>query len=930
MIYNKFLKTPLVGVFKLISTHSKVFIHGGIIFFLVLPFLLGLYHTYITGEGIFFLNSDIEDASRNISETGIAVLSAFVSAVLAMSIPISLNVISNVDTKYQLNVLTTSFVKEAVFLTLLYALFFNAFLLIFNLLGSNEIYEYSAFIISGLSLIILALYIQKIITYSSSLKLKLYLFKRIDKRISTFIKTNKDKHLEEIILINEKLCGIAINEIKTGDYVGAKNTLEQISQDFERMIIGENIDIKLLTKVCQYKNIVAEEKSESKTFLDTYLSSVYDFWKEAYLNERSDLSALPVQQLEKILLECLVNEKYKLVITSILNTFLSIVNYSSRKETKEVDYSVNRASFYWFDSYLHKIKQNKEVLPTSFDQEFNHLKSYLWFNLKVIIQNDRVDLLQLYFKQIFNGYILNLSNGPYIHYSLKQLHEKLNSLELGIRDVKKFKEFQVWLKNCNNWCAMLESSIGTPEFEKLSLKIDDFKNGGLNFLLFHKQREFVSALASLALYSKKYSVINLLWSYRQPGDSIAINGGNDILPNNLMDVFKVYIDSHNIPFFTYPLEDNHDIEVYMRKYAVLLFLRQYTLPSYLITDRFLEVNYIPGNLKHEELHNWEHHLIQFKNLFPYVKRDTELLKELNLDFQIKENVKTPEEIIDELIILLQNQRGYNAIQSELDNEVVAHFIENLLQSFIAQNFFYKICLLFDNVQSKNGNTIPNIKAIKYHELIDKAPMSKVGDHVMHINYGGGYGQSMASSCNNEFYFKLKKCCKANSSILESSKEDLFSNIDKLSLGIEYLIISVNISFSYEIKDTNAKFVSLNFLDEKLDHPSFEGNYDHTPVLTLHDRSLPKSVFVIHKDSLPEIIDYKFDHPDGLERIDNALYFVANNLSNDELLNNYKEGVEGDIGYSDDQIRKFVEIRLENYSEVDESNFKNGTMIIIKE
>jgi hypothetical protein len=858
------------------------------------------------------------------------VISTFISAVLGISIPISLSVISNVDTKYHLNVLTTSFVKEPIFLTLLYALFFNAFLLIFNLLGSNKIYEYSTFIISALSLIVLALYIQKIIIYSSSLKLKLDLLKKINKKIKKFIQNSKIKYLDEIIVINEQLCGIAINEIKNGDYTAAKNSLEQISKNFEQMIISNRADNDSLLIVCQHKTIIADESSESRTFLDTYLGSVYDFWKAAYIKERTDLTTIAVNKLRNTFLEVIIEEKYDIVINSILNTFSLIVNYSSKNVSSEIDSSVNRAAFYWFDSAFYKIEKNKKKLSLAFEDKYNTLQSYLWINLKILIKNNRFDLLQLYFRMVFNGYTLFISNNLHLGWRLKQLHTELERLVSESLNLEKFQDYQSWLKDCNNWTAMLESSVGTPIYGDYVYQIENFKDSALKCVFLHKQKEFVAALASMALYYKNYKFINDLWQYRQPDDTISVNGGNDILPNNLLEIFKIYIDSNNIPFGKYSLGNNHDIEIYIRRYAVLLFLRQYTRQSFYITDKFLEIDYIPSHLKHEDLHNWEHHLKQFKGLFSYIKKNTKLLEELKFDYQAIEEFRKPEEIIDELIELLQKQREINVKQSDLDNKVIEFFKENLFQNFKKQNFFYNACSSLGKVKYKEEKEYPNIEVSKCHELIERAPMSKVGDHVMHINYGGGYGRSMASSFNYEYYYKLKNCCKNSKPIIESSQEKLLNNLDQLSLGEEYVILSINVSFSYGIEDAESKFISINFLDEKLDHPSFEGNYDQTPVLTFHNQNLPKSLFIIHKDSLPEIFDYKFDHPDGLERIGNALYFIANDLNKQELLNKYKEKRNGSIGYTDEKIRKYVEICLENYSIINDANFNDGTMIIIKE
>ncbi|PCH66926.1 MAG: hypothetical protein COC06_12015 [Bacteroidales bacterium] len=480
---------------------------------------------------------------------------------------------------------------------------------------------------------------------------------------------------------------------------------------------------------------------------------------------------------------------------------------------------------------------------------------------------------------------------------------------------------------------MLESSIGTPNYNELSYNIDNFKNGALKYLFLTKQKEFISATASMALFYCNYDYIKKLWEYRQPRDTIAINGGNDILPNNLLEIFKVYIDSHNIPFFKYPLEDNHDIEVYIRKYAVLLFLRQYTLQSFLITDRYLAYDYIPSNLKHEELHNWEYYLEQFKNLYLHLKNDKELLSALNLDFELEANVKAPDIIIEDLIKLLKEQREINIVRSELDGDVISHFKENLLRTFIGQNFFYSIANLFGNIEFKIETERPDIRTYKHQELIDKAPMSKLGDHVMHINHGGGHGQSIANTFSHDYYFTLKKLFKENNLIVETSKENLSGELIKSQLDDNYLIMSVNFSFLYGLNDIESKFKSLDFIDENIDHSAFEGKYDKTPVFTYHNRSLPKSIFILDRNILPKILVHKFDHPDGLAPIVDGLYFSAKDLNaqeNKDTLDKYIEDSTIESNSYEEQLRKYVEIRIENFAEILDSKIEKGVMLIIKE
>ncbi|MDQ2180677.1 hypothetical protein [Marinifilum sp. D714] len=835
---------------------------------------------YLDKRGLLYLY-DLQDKYRLLSETGLAVLSTFISAILSISLPISLDVISNVDKKYNLNVLTTKFIDEIVFKLLVYILFLNTFLIFINLIGYNIFFVITTLIISIIAVVIFGFYIKCILVYSSNVKLKEKLEKEFVKNIERLPNAESSEYaIGKIYKSLELLSGVSLCEVYSGDYSSAKDSVHYLVRNFKRFIF----DLKFGSSNLQKR----------------YLGSFLEFWKKAYTNERSDLSLLIVQELKKIFIEIAFKQNYDVLSYGILEVYNSIIYYSVRKNDIPIDNSIPNSAFVWYDSLQYKIEESLDEVHENMDDLLNSYQSYLWNNLKDIMINNRMDVMPRYYSLLFNGYPYFFSSPPYLTFEYNDLMKDIDKLSDECKDISSFSQVKNWLGKYSKWSEDVKLKLKSSEYDRVKYSIKDFKKQPLTFLLIHKQKEFVNALASMALYYKRYDFITELWGYRQPNDTIAINGGNDILPQSLLEIFKFYFQINNIPFFKYHLEANHDIQVYMRKYSILLFLRQYTLQSFLITDNHLGYDYIPSNLEHEEAHLWMNEMDQFKNLFKYVQSDRELLKNLKLDFSIPENIESPETIIEKLKDLLKEKIKQDIQRSPLDEEYIDQFFKTVSDRYNGRANFRSILDYYGLISEKESVQEQSLGIFNFIEKKD--PFSKLGDPVFHIDHGAGYGWQLASNEDFEYYQVLDRLC--SESKIECSIEELGSVLKK-DLKSDIVILSINFSFGFDLTEGKDNFTSKSFLNDPLEHDLYQGDYNGVPVFMIRNPHYSKKIFLIHKDSLPKIIDYSFEHPEGLKRITKSVYQSINKNGND------------------------VEINLRNYAEITNPSEFEGCLISIK-
>ena len=177
------------------------------------------------------------------------------------------------------------------------------------------------------------------------------------------------------------------------------------------------------------------------------------------------------------------------------------------------------------------------------------------------------------------------------------------------------------------------------------------------------------ALGGLLMYHKKYDVIKFITSYtnQQPPKYILVPTSTREIIIKYMEIAKksdytnyLYL-ANNYPFDAVSSMDRDEIIcLWIKKFFAVLFLKQYTIPSYYIYESPMQMPIIPKYLSLQKF--WNDEMDTLKDIIEEILKNNEMLRALELECMIdyqwfnKQNVIDPvskinsykKEIIDKM------------------------------------------------------------------------------------------------------------------------------------------------------------------------------------------------------------------------------------------------------------------------------------------
>ena len=410
--------------------------------------------------------------------------------------------------------------------------------------------------------------------------------------------------------------------------------------------------------------------------------------------------------------------------------------------------------------------------------------------------------------------------------------------------------------------------------------------------------DFHYALGGLLMYKQKYNCLRRLFEYTtsQPPKY-------ELLPSSMGEVFFVYNrfrDPYELQFpwisSLYPFPDQEGInsgyviKKWICSYTALLFLRQYSIQPYLITQRPLDFPLPPKN--RSEITKWIEGIEFFKQEVGLHLLNTSLLQQVNLDFISNEwcniNYKPiPLEFITNFKLKLE-EKYQSSIESERLSEEKVKLFENnsgqivseTIQRYLVINNKKTFYAEFDYWRIR-GRIMPYSK-----DAFSESPEAHYFDF---DNYLG----KLISSQFIESIGKIFKLKLSNSYILHP--KDIFKGIDKLKITKEHVIIGIGINLNI-------------YLDVFQIQGLCEKRYKETDIYLFDgSRAINGCFYVLKKDDLPhfsflpldeiEIEKYSLNPLDSNE---NIYYNVIDlNGATDELK------IEAESMINNDEINKSV-------------------------
>ncbi len=411
--------------------------------------------------------------------------------------------------------------------------------------------------------------------------------------------------------------------------------------------------------------------------------------------------------------------------------------------------------------------------------------------------------------------------------------------------------------------------------------------------------EFHYALGGLLTYKKRYACIMRLFNHTQSEPP-----KYELLPESMLEIFKSYFDirdpyerkytwiSNQYPFPELSgLNADYVIKKWIMSYMAILFLRQWTIYSYLITMRPLDFPPIPTT--QGEIKQWIDGLDFFKKLVSEHLGNKELLQTLNLDFitleWCEENEKPyPTKFIEKFKSLLEDAYKSNALNLPLSDEKVLQF-ESSTKTIVES--------AIDKFKPINNNTsIQDENVDKWYvngqRMLQSKDAFSENPEVHHMEFDSFLATVVSRSLNeglSEVF--LRKVSK--SYLLKS--EDFFKAIDKLGIDETYVIVNFGIHLDYFI--TQLKVSGLS-----------NDKYKNTDIYSFNDSHIVRnSLFILKKADLPNIstkpIAADVIAKYSLKKISDTINLYSSvidlNQTTEEVYNENKRGK------TDDELRKSV-------------------------
>ena len=390
--------------------------------------------------------------------------------------------------------------------------------------------------------------------------------------------------------------------------------------------------------------------------------------------------------------------------------------------------------------------------------------------------------------------------------------------------------------------------------------------------------EFHYALGGLLMMKQKYMLINQLtsWTNQTPPKYV-------LVPETMEEVIKRFMDIEkkggyiNPSYYEqkYPFPDisgvnaNNIIKMWIKRYIVILFLRQYTLHEYFVYSRTLEMPNPPQTLS--EKRKWIEELDVLKRFVMDYLSDTSCLKSLNLeelsspDWFANNNKPNPEELIENL----QNKVEYSAEQKKVNQNLDSDKIKQLNDATkkILTNCFDNYGLLFTN---KITDTEPH-KSLLYggrYEISDKMAFA-VDQDMGYANFDSIYAEIIATEFRHNMPSIFRVYYKTTHYLI--AEKDIFPAIDKLQLDSQqFTIVSVGVNlYSYKPIGLTTK-----------ENGSWE--YNGIPIVELGYTQIDavnNSLFIMRNEDLPCILHNEINKETikkyDLKPIDNKYHIYTN-------------------------------------------------------
>lgn len=434
--------------------------------------------------------------------------------------------------------------------------------------------------------------------------------------------------------------------------------------------------------------------------------------------------------------------------------------------------------------------------------------------------------------------------------------------------------------------------------------------------------QFHTVLGAYLMHKTSFNTLNKTWCFTQSQPP-----RYSLMPNSMGEIFAYYfsfleniLQSSGIVIRYWfkgvdfdSMNNSLDVKFAVRKYACILFLRQWIVKSY-YGQNLLSFPAIPSS--QAERKYWSENIVYFKRIVAEILSDVDLLKELNL--KTITNEKCEQRGVDHPLTYLDKLKG--EIDEEIDNELSVgeldkESIKNLditTVKILTETYSSFRRIAGNEVTKANRDNISNFMEVirGTRMLLDREAFIK-NPGSSFFNYDGVTAQEI----NYRYYEHISSKFQLNSKLrYKVANGQLFDAIDRLGLiSDKHVIVAFKVNFKYFRDYHNVEIIE--------SEGSADFQYKAIPIFNF-ERGIPSvfnTLFVLEKEDLPMIRNRDWSEIEGMpektkERwksmelidADLKLYRKIHDLNSEEELR--KEYIGN--GKSEEELKNKVEIDID--------------------
>ena len=582
--------------------------------------------------------------------------------------------------------------------------------------------------------------------------------------------------------------------------------------------------------------------------------------KAAIESKNDEISRYAVYHINWILAELSSKPNNDILIEELLKNLVEIL----RIAIKTQDISLHAALYHWYiDIVFNKLGQKDKYFDLSYLSLFD---KYFFASIKFIVSESNFSLFKALVSTLVDGFIFPSYNKGkiwvygtlLIDYNLKKYNElniqsKITELDSSVDDLDTLENFNKWFNKFEKLKKILSPYfIGElkTQSDVLEKEINDYV---ISKYKYDKLLEIIFAIGPYCLLKEKPEFIKYMWEYKQPPDSDGVWSGENIIPNSINEIIKLYfvkgIYENKFEFW----EDHRGSELYYQQYFLLLLLNSMRNITPDSNGEFVQfTSYNLTNIHVYRLNAIEHSTDRLIEISKKLKEQEEILRILRFDLTNIDELFDKKIIFFLQILKKKAQEQIKDIQRKqtINSKKVDEFKEKFVKSFHESAEIRNIFKYFNLYEDKT-NEIAKMDKFCVRTVDEKAAFFEEW-HVYFDDWGSSYGRNLALSEDRELLTKIITACR------KSDNQELKPILDKISIS-DILMVFININPHIYLKNSanyKPKWINKN---NQLDINCFNGwfsfKYKDLPVFVINNNAFKKHILILNKTKMGKIIQY---------------------------------------------------------------------------